>query len=53
MTASRHMSAFVPRDAFRGQRYAWLYDPDCTGVDLFAPMPRVAACGYQGREWPR
>ena len=28
-----------PFDAFWGQRYAVLSDPDGTGVDLFAPLP--------------
>lgn len=29
-----------PWDAFWGQRYASLHDPDGNGVDLFAPLPR-------------
>jgi uncharacterized glyoxalase superfamily protein PhnB len=29
----------APWDAFWGQRYAILRDPDGTGVDLFAPLP--------------
>ncbi|MDT9698914.1 VOC family protein [Streptomyces sp. P17] len=28
-----------PWDAFWGQRYAVLHDPDGNGVDLFAPLP--------------
>ena len=28
-----------PWDAFWGQRYATLRDPDGTGVDLYAPLP--------------
>jgi catechol 2,3-dioxygenase-like lactoylglutathione lyase family enzyme len=28
-----------PWDAFWGQRYAVMHDPDGTGVDLFAPLP--------------
>lgn len=28
-----------PWDAFWGQRYATLHDPDGNGVDLFAPLP--------------
>ena len=33
-----------PWDAFWGQRYAVVHDPDGNGVDLFAPLPvgRVA-----------
>ncbi len=27
-----------PGDAFWGQRYAWVYDPDGTQVDLFAAL---------------
>ncbi|WP_405085321.1 VOC family protein [Microbispora sp. NBC_01389] len=30
-----------PWDAFWGQRYAVLHDPDGNGVDLFAPLPGV------------
>jgi catechol 2,3-dioxygenase-like lactoylglutathione lyase family enzyme len=29
----------APWDAFWGQRYAQLHDPDGYGVDLFAPLP--------------
>ncbi|MDQ1659458.1 MAG: hypothetical protein QOD41_4541 [Cryptosporangiaceae bacterium] len=29
-----------PWDAFWGQRYAVVHDPDGNGVDLFAPLPR-------------
>ena len=29
-----------PWDAFWGQRYAVVYDPDGNGVDLFAPLAR-------------
>jgi uncharacterized glyoxalase superfamily protein PhnB len=28
-----------PWDAFWGQRYAVLHDPDGNGIDLFAPLP--------------
>ena len=31
-----------PWDAFWGQRYAVLNDPDGNGVDLFAPLPAAA-----------
>ena len=31
-----------PWDAFWGQRYATLRDPDGNGVDLFAPLPAPA-----------
>ncbi|MGW4734499.1 VOC family protein [Streptomyces shenzhenensis] len=29
----------TPWDAFWGQRYATVHDPDGNGVDLFAPLP--------------
>jgi len=29
-----------PQDAFWGQRYAMLRDPDGSGVELFAPLER-------------
>jgi uncharacterized glyoxalase superfamily protein PhnB len=29
-----------PWDAFWGQRYAVVHDPDGNGVDLFAPLPQ-------------
>jgi catechol 2,3-dioxygenase-like lactoylglutathione lyase family enzyme len=29
----------APFDAFWGQRYAVIHDPDGNGVDLFAPLP--------------
>jgi catechol 2,3-dioxygenase-like lactoylglutathione lyase family enzyme len=32
-----------PWDAFWGQRYAVLHDPDGNGVDLFAPLETAAA----------
>ncbi|MGW5733982.1 MULTISPECIES: VOC family protein [Streptomyces] len=32
-----------PWDAFWGQRYAAVLDPDGNGVDLFAPLPTPAA----------
>ncbi len=31
-----------PWDAFWGQRYASIHDPDGNGVDLFAPLPAPA-----------
>jgi len=33
------MSHLEPWDAFWGQRYASILDPDGNGVDLFAPLP--------------
>lgn len=33
-----HESAVAPFDAFWGQRYAVVHDPDGNGVDLFAPL---------------
>ncbi|WP_330460527.1 VOC family protein [Streptomyces sp. NBC_00820] len=32
-----------PWDAFWGQRYATVHDPDGNGVDLFAPLPGAVA----------
>ncbi|MFE7270282.1 VOC family protein [Streptomyces sp. NPDC057623] len=32
-----------PWDAFWGQRYASVQDPDGNGVDLFAPLPAASA----------
>ena len=33
-----HHAELAPFDAFWGQRYATVHDPDGTGVDLFAPL---------------
>ena len=33
-----HRSHLAPFDAFWGQRYATLLDPDGNPVDLFAPL---------------
>ncbi|MFG2167362.1 VOC family protein [Micromonospora chersina] len=38
MTAAGHHGHLAPWDAFWGQRYAVLHDPDGNGVDLFAPL---------------
>lgn len=38
LVAAGHESALAPFDAFWGQRYAVLHDPDGNGVDLFAPL---------------
>lgn len=38
LTAAGHESALAPFDAFWGQRYAVVHDPDGNGVDLFAPL---------------
>ncbi len=35
----------APWDAFWGQRYAILHDPDGNGVDLFAPLEAASAAG--------
>lgn len=37
--AAGHASLRVPFDAFWGQRYATVLDPDGNSVDLFAPLP--------------
>ncbi|MFI9819428.1 VOC family protein [Streptomyces sp. NPDC052013] len=39
LTAAGHHGELKPWDAFWGQRYASLLDPDGNGVDLFAPLP--------------
>ena len=39
MVAAGHTGHLEPWDAFWGQRYACLHDPDGNGVDLFAPLP--------------
>jgi catechol 2,3-dioxygenase-like lactoylglutathione lyase family enzyme len=38
LVAAGHSSELAPFDAFWGQRYAVLRDPDGNGVDLFAPL---------------
>ena len=39
LTGQGYESHKEPWDAFWGQRYATLHDPDGNSVDLFAPMP--------------
>ena len=39
VTAAGHASKTAPHDAFWGQRYAQIVDPDGNVVDLFAPLP--------------
>jgi uncharacterized glyoxalase superfamily protein PhnB len=36
--AAGYHSELEPFDAFWGQRYATVLDPDGNGVDLFAPL---------------
>jgi catechol 2,3-dioxygenase-like lactoylglutathione lyase family enzyme len=38
MVNAGHHGELKPWDAFWGQRYATLHDPDGNGVDLFAPL---------------
>jgi catechol 2,3-dioxygenase-like lactoylglutathione lyase family enzyme len=38
-----HEGHLPPWDAFWGQRYAVVHDPDGNGVDLFAPLPTAPA----------
>lgn len=38
LVAAGHASAAAPWDAFWGQRYAQVFDPDGHRVDLFAPL---------------
>jgi uncharacterized glyoxalase superfamily protein PhnB len=40
VTAAGHRSKTAPWDAFWGQRYAQVLDPDDNVVDLFAALPR-------------
>jgi catechol 2,3-dioxygenase-like lactoylglutathione lyase family enzyme len=42
MTAAGYPGVREPWDAFWGQRYAVIQDPDGTGVDLFAPLSPAA-----------
>ena len=39
LTAAGHEGHLEPWDAFWGQRYATVVDPDGNGVDLYAPLP--------------
>jgi uncharacterized glyoxalase superfamily protein PhnB len=43
VTAAGHASKTAPHDAFWGQRYAQVIDPDGNTVDLFAALPGQAA----------
>lgn len=43
LTAAGHHGEHPPWDAFWGQRYAVVHDPDGQPVDLFAPLPGVSA----------
>jgi uncharacterized glyoxalase superfamily protein PhnB len=38
LTAAGHSGHLEPWDAFWGQRYATVHDPDGNAVDLFAPL---------------
>ncbi|CAM5488530.1 hypothetical protein SALBM311S_08604 [Streptomyces alboniger] len=39
LVGAGHHGELKPWDAFWGQRYAVVLDPDGNGVDLFAPLP--------------
>lgn len=39
LTGAGYAGVLPPFDAFWGQRYATVNDPDGNGVDLFAPLP--------------
>ena len=41
LTAAGHRGHLAPFDAFWGQRYATVLDPDGNPVDLFAPLPET------------
>ncbi|MGH3882223.1 MAG: VOC family protein [Pseudonocardiaceae bacterium] len=42
LTAAGYHGEHAPWDAFWGQRYAVVHDPDALTVDLFAPLPGVS-----------
>ncbi|MFI6982610.1 VOC family protein [Embleya sp. NPDC050154] len=42
LVAAGHTGHLPPWDAFWGQRYAVVHDPDGNGVDLMAPLPDAA-----------
>jgi catechol 2,3-dioxygenase-like lactoylglutathione lyase family enzyme len=42
LVAAGHKGHLEPWDAFWGQRYATVEDPDGNSVDLFAPLPDAA-----------
>lgn len=42
LTRAGYEGHLEPFDAFWGQRYATVHDPDGNGVDLFAPLPPAA-----------
>jgi catechol 2,3-dioxygenase-like lactoylglutathione lyase family enzyme len=42
LTAAGYQSHKKPWDAFWGQRYATVLDPDGNSVDLFAPLPKAS-----------
>ena len=42
LVAAGYRSHLAPWDAFWGQRYATLLDPDGNSVDLFAPLPTAS-----------
>ncbi|MFD2420724.1 VOC family protein [Amycolatopsis pigmentata] len=42
LTAAGYQSHKEPWDAFWGQRYATVIDPDGNSVDLFAPLPAAS-----------
>ncbi|MEU4466704.1 VOC family protein [Streptomyces sp. NPDC024017] len=42
LVGSGHHGELKPWDAFWGQRYAVVHDPDGNGVDLFAPLATAA-----------
>lgn len=39
LTGAGYEGHLAPWDAFWGMRYAVVYDPDGTSIDLFAPLP--------------
>ncbi|MEO3747743.1 VOC family protein [Plantactinospora sp. B5E13] len=45
MTAAGYQGPLKPWDAFWGQRYATLHDPDGNGVDLYAALPGAPTQG--------
>jgi catechol 2,3-dioxygenase-like lactoylglutathione lyase family enzyme len=43
LLAAGHKGHLEPWDAFWGQRYAVVHDPDGNSVDLFAPLPEATS----------
>ncbi len=51
LIAAGHRSHLEPFDAFWGQRYATVFDPDGTPVDLYADNPHADERRLRDRMW--